>query len=623
MQRVFGPGGMTVTQGERCFCLSGGMGLLLMVCVYALTAFPEVGASHSPDRNLREQWAEKVPDAAWIDWLRQLRGGSPPQMTWVGSKLVAGIDSGQLVSLSLGLRGSNWFSGPGRGQWFLEEDGREIPVGGSTGHLMERSVTPDRNQIREVWRLEGNGPEVCLTWLADGQYAGLECTAERLNASSGAFRFIWEAELNPEAPVNEAWAGIFRGGMDVAWTPIPGMSDTFLAVSAWLLPCSERLVWQEIPASTLDDLKRFQRADRYTEVLPGKVLGWRVAAGARCYDADTGGSLAWNIRKPVRRIRVFFSTGGTGLIRYAVGDAPEPVLESCMVRGSARENAALLLEREGGFGKDIPVQALEALTDAETGITVFHPGRGHFYRTVRPDWAWLFARMWLGSNRPERAAAQIEPFLKPFGKPFLPGYTPVNAPALVNIQGEPVLPRIFDSFGDTAVAVLAAVDILESMPSSARQDAVSRWMFPLEQAVWSLYWQADPETGIPPPGFHPDVMVSTASEADWTTALAVLGAMEQLYGAEGRQVPPEWLTWQKQLDTRIRFRLHDAGTEYFWPVRAIVALVLARREGIMRLPDLMRLNLAGAVFPRRMVRSVLSDMGETLYLEEFYRVWFR
>ncbi|HOV59701.1 MAG TPA: hypothetical protein PK349_01400 [Candidatus Hydrogenedentes bacterium] len=596
-------------------------GLCLAGCLLAWGAGLTWGEAYSTQTrevtvNLesRNAWQEWVPDSGWFSRLEALSGGPPPESVLGNARILAGAHKGRLVCLSSGLRGSNWFSGAG-GQWLLELNGDETAIGEPDWNCVDRNVDPAGQRVIEIWQNLTSGVKVRLTWQVDVSGSSLECEAEEMNPAP-AGRLTWDVELAPEAPFTAAWSGVFRGGMETAWVPVPGVSDTFIAVAAWLPDAASRSRWEEIEMPGLEDLKEYQRADRFDRDIPGKVLGWRIAAGA----VQEVRPAEWGMRGVLRngrwRTRIRFPAGAKGFIRYATGDDPAEVLEACMVRRQSLASSSVTGEPSARTGIGSP-DLLELATDPDSGITVAHPGRGHFFRVTRPDWAWFAAREWWRRRRPDRAAAQLEPFLNRFNGTFMPSPNPLNAPAMVNVAGEPVLPRVFDSFGDTAIAVLAAADLLNDKAFPMDRETRSRWLAMLEQAVWSMYWQSNPEDGTPPPVFHPGAMLRVMGDTDWITALAVLESVEPMYRKENGSMPSEWREWRRVLETRIRFRLREGGERYAWPTRAAVVMWLLRCSEPLNLPDLARLNAAGIVFPHRMIRAVVPEVQEALIDGEF------
>jgi len=576
---------------------------------------PAVAPQGTVDPAAQIQWRDWVPDGAWVSMLERLSGGPPPETVIGRPEIIAGMDRGRLVCLSYGLRGSNWFSGLG-GRWLLEENGTETAIAGPDWSRIECVTDPAGQGVTEIWRRDGTGDEIRLTWQLDAGASALDCMAEGVNGSCPV-RLIWEAELSPEAPFPAAWSGVFRGGMKMVWMPVPKVSDTFIAAAAWLPDAADSCRWAELDSLTLNDLKQYLRTDRFDREIPGKVLGWRIGGGGEQRMLPVGTGFGNWFRGGKWRMRVTFSPGTAGFIRYTVGGDPSEVLRACMVR---QTDTAVLDASAGGkrsSGEGSPQDLLEMATDPVAGITVLHPGAGHFFRVTRPAWAWVAAQEWLRRQRPDRAIAQLDPFLNRFSGGFVPGVVPLNAPALVNVAGEPVLPRIFDSFGDTAVTVLTATDLLNDMPPSAGSEVRARWLICLEQAVWSLYWQSDPLDGTPPPVFHPGRSERIVAETDWITALTVLGAMERMYRDQNRVIPSEWRAWRGTLETKLRFRLREEGEKYAWPVRPVVALQLYRHPDQLNLPDRMRFNAAGSVFPQRLIRAVVPDIPEVMRVEEF------
>lgn len=593
-----------------------GAGALMLgwICMASAPAFTEE-LRIAVDSDALTRWREWVPDSAWVSRLERLAGGPPPEWVLGGSEMIAGVDRGRLICLSFGLRGSNWFSGSG-GRWILAVDGSETTVGELDWTREDRTRDRAGQWVSEIWRYTRTGDVIRLTWRLDPAVSALDCEAEAVDASRRV-RLIWEAAVQPEAPFPAIWSGMFRGGMETARIPIPGVSDTFLAAAAWLPNAAARAGWAELDSPSPEDLMRYLRADRFDRLIPGKVLGWRIGAGGQPHVQPAGTGFRVWFGGAGLRFRVIFPAGSGGSIRYAMGADAAEILRACMIRQTGSETAGVLSAGAAGSASS-EGDTLEAATDPESGITVLHLGAGHFFRVTRPDWAWIAAREWLRRQRPDRAAAQLEPFLNRFSKVFLPDTVPLNVPALVNVSGEPVLPRVFDSFGDTAMTILAAADLLKDLPQPVRDEVLLRWQTCLDQAVWSLYWQSDPAEGTPPPGFHPARMEFIQSETDWITALAVLGAMDDLYREPDRAMPSEWREWRRTLEIRVRFHLREMGEKQAWPVRPMVVLQLYRHPEWVNLPDRMRFNAAGVVFPQRFIRSVVPDVLDALREESFH-----
>jgi len=202
------------------------------------------------------------------------------------------------------------------------------------------------------------------------------------------------------------------------------------------------------------------------------------------------------------------------------------------------------------------LKALFAALDPASGTVVGAPVHRPPVSAVWPELAAWASLAWQLSGYPEQAKRQMHFYRAPLGAAEDNSKAPAVLPGLLRTDGTAALPTFVHDPSSTSWVVLAVVQLLRhSPPTAASADALAYYEELILPAMHYLRRWAFPANGEPSPGFDPALFRDNSSVSNELECyLAVEGALEVAALAK-RQPEPTWQTWQRELDTTLRFRM--------------------------------------------------------------------
>mgnify|MGYP000885588950 CR=1 FL=1 len=233
-------------------------------------------------------------------------------------------------------------------------------------------------------------------------------------------------------------------------------------------------------------------------------------------------------------------------------------------------------EARGRALRDLRV--LFAALDSNSGAAVGAPAHQPPVSATWPELAAWTALAWQCSGYPDQAGRQLQFFHAPLSAAENTAKVSAVLPELLRTDGTPVLPTFVRNPASAAWIVLAVVQVLRhSPPASVAADAPLYYSDLVLPAMRELRRWSLPASGGPSPGFDPVLFRDTSSVSnELAYYLAVDGALEVAARAK-RPPEPLWQTWQRELDTMLRFRIvnETAGWDLSPTLAAWAAMTLA------------------------------------------------